>query len=68
MFKGTPEIISQRREEIVGACELLYQTANLPHVQAATLPMKRPGQIMKPRISDMVGRRTAHHGYVCRKL
>jgi len=26
MFKGTPEIIAQRREEIVAACEQLYQT------------------------------------------
>ena len=26
MFKGTPEIIAQRREEIVGACEQLYET------------------------------------------
>ena len=26
MFKGTPEIVAQRREEIVGACEKLYQT------------------------------------------
>lgn len=26
MFKGTPEIIEQRREEIVAACEKLYQT------------------------------------------
>ena len=26
MFKGTPEIITQRRDEIVAACEQLYQT------------------------------------------
>ena len=26
MFKGTPDIIAQRREEIVNACEQLYQT------------------------------------------
>ena len=26
MFKGTPEIIAQRREESVGACEQLYET------------------------------------------
>ena len=26
MFKGTPETVAQRREEIVGACEQLYQT------------------------------------------
>ena len=25
MFKGTPEIVAQRREEIVNACEQLYQ-------------------------------------------
>ena len=26
MFKGTPEIVARRREEIVNACEQLYQT------------------------------------------
>ena len=26
MFKGTPETVAQRREEIVAACEQLYQT------------------------------------------
>ena len=26
MFKGTPEIVAQRREEIVNACEQLYKT------------------------------------------
>ena len=26
MIKGTPELISQRREEIINACERLYQT------------------------------------------
>ena len=26
MFKGSPETVAQRREEIVGACEQLYQT------------------------------------------
>lgn len=26
MFKGTPETVAQRREEIVGACEQLYKT------------------------------------------
>ena len=28
MFKGTPEIISERREEIIDACEKLYQSMN----------------------------------------
>jgi AcrR family transcriptional regulator len=32
MFKGTPEIIAQRREEIVGACEKLYQTKSFKDI------------------------------------
>ena len=32
MFKGTPEIIAQRREEIVNACEQLYQTKNFKEI------------------------------------
>ena len=32
MFKGTPEIVAQRREEIVGACEKLYQTMNFKDI------------------------------------
>ena len=32
MFKGTPEIITQRREEIVNACEQLYQTMNFKDI------------------------------------
>ena len=32
MFKGTPEIIVQRREEIVGACEQLYQTMSFKDI------------------------------------
>lgn len=32
MFKGTPEIIAQRREEIVGACEKLYQTMSFKDI------------------------------------
>ena len=28
MFKGTPEIIEERREEIISACERLYQRMN----------------------------------------
>ena len=32
MFKGTPEIIAQRREEIVGACEQLYQTMSFKEI------------------------------------
>ena len=32
MFKGTPEIIAQRREEIVNACEQLYQTMNFKDI------------------------------------
>ena len=32
MFKGTPEIIAQRREEIVAACEKLYQTMSFKDI------------------------------------
>jgi AcrR family transcriptional regulator len=32
MFKGTPEIIAQRREEIVAACERLYQTMSFKDI------------------------------------
>lgn len=32
MFKGTPEIIAQRREEIVAACEQLYQTMSFKDI------------------------------------
>ena len=32
MFKGTPSIIAQRREEIVGACEKLYQTMSFKDI------------------------------------
>lgn len=32
MFKGTPEIIAQRREEIVNACEKLYQTMSFKEI------------------------------------
>lgn len=32
MFKGTPEIITQRREEIVNACEQLYQTLSFKDI------------------------------------
>ena len=32
MFKGTPEIIAQRREEIVAACEKLYRTMSFKEI------------------------------------
>ena len=32
MFKGTPEIIAQRREEIIGACEQLYETMSFKDI------------------------------------
>ena len=32
MFKGTPEIVAQRREEIVSACEQLYQTMSFKDI------------------------------------
>ena len=33
MFKGTPEIVAQRREEIVNACEKLYQTMSFKDIK-----------------------------------
>ena len=32
MFKGTPELIAQRREEIINACETLYQTMSFREI------------------------------------
>lgn len=32
MIKGTPELIAQRREEIINACEQLYQTMNFREI------------------------------------
>lgn len=32
MFKGTPELIAQRREEIIGACEKLYRTMSFREI------------------------------------
>ena len=32
MIKGTPELISKRREEIINACELLYQTMSFKDI------------------------------------
>ena len=32
MFKGTPELIAQRREEIISACEKLYQTMSFREI------------------------------------
>ena len=32
MIKGTPELISQRREEIINACETLYQKMSFKDV------------------------------------
>ena len=32
MFKGTPERIVQRREEIISACEKLYQTMSFKEI------------------------------------
>ena len=46
MFKGTPEIIAQRREEIVGACEKLYQTMSFREITLKEIgnevPFSRP--------------------------
>lgn len=32
MFKGTPELIAKRREEIINACEQLYQTMSFKDI------------------------------------
>ena len=32
MFKGTPELIAKRREEIIGACEKLYQKMSFKEI------------------------------------
>ena len=32
MFKGTPETVAQRRDEIVAACEQLYQTMSFREI------------------------------------
>ncbi|MBR6091068.1 MAG: TetR/AcrR family transcriptional regulator, partial [Anaerolineaceae bacterium] len=32
MFIGTPELIAQRREEIINACEKLYQTMSFKEI------------------------------------
>ena len=32
MFRGTPELIAQRREEIINACEKLYQTMSFKEI------------------------------------
>lgn len=32
MIKGTPELIEKRREEIVNACEQLYQTMGFKEI------------------------------------
>lgn len=32
MFKGTPELIEKRREEIINACERLYQTMSFKEI------------------------------------
>ena len=32
MIKGTPELIAQRREEIINACEQLYRTMSFREI------------------------------------
>ena len=32
MIKGTPELIARRREEIINACEQLYQTMSFKDI------------------------------------
>lgn len=40
MIKGTPELVAQRREEIVNACEALYQTMSFKDIT-----LKEIGQV-----------------------
>ena len=46
MIKGTPELISERREEIVSACEKLYQTMSFREITLKEIgnevPFSRP--------------------------
>ena len=46
MIKGTPELISERREEIVNACEKLYQTMSFREITLKEIgnevPFSRP--------------------------
>ena len=32
MFKGTPKLVAKRREEIINACEQLYQTMSFKEI------------------------------------
>ena len=41
MFKGTPELIEKRREEIINACEQLYQTMSFKEIT-----LKEIGNVM----------------------
>ena len=46
MIKGTPELIAQRREEIINACEKLYQTMSFKEITlkeiGSVVPFSRP--------------------------
>ncbi|MCR4615396.1 MAG: TetR/AcrR family transcriptional regulator [Clostridiales bacterium] len=46
MFKGTPELIAERREEIINACEKLYQTMSFKEITLKEIgnevPFSRP--------------------------
>ena len=46
MIKGTPELISERREEIINACEKLYQTMSFREITLKEIgnevPFSRP--------------------------
>ena len=44
MRKGTPEQIAQRREEIINACEQLYQTTSFREIT-----LKEIGTILRRR-------------------
>ena len=47
MIKGTPELIAERREEIVNACEQLYQTMGFKEItlkEIGKITISRPGK------------------------
>ena len=46
MIKGTPELIAERREEIVNACEQLYQTMGFKEIT-----LKEIGKHARPSIT-----------------
>ena len=42
MFKGTPELVAQRREEIINACERLYETMSFKEITLKEIGKETP--------------------------